>query len=118
MTGREFLEYMLDPIKDKLGPARYQASTGDIKDTMEDPDEFPHDPYQEEDILVELSRKAAAGRVLLLLDGLDEVHGVGTLDSIKLPAGMEYFHLDYATISHKFGKINFQKKRVLKMLKY
>ena len=42
---------------------------------------------QEEDILIELSRKAAAGRVLLLLDGLDEVHGVGTLDRITLPAG-------------------------------
>ena len=88
MTGREFLEKMLEPIKDKLGPARYQAGTGDIKDDMEDPDETPHDPYTEEDILIELSRKAAAGRVLLLLDGLDEVHGVGTLDSIKMPAGM------------------------------
>jgi len=87
MTGREFLEKMLEPIKDKLGPARYQAGTGDIKDDMEDPDETPHDPYTEEDILIELSRKAAAGRVLLLLDGLDEVHGVGTLDQIKMPAG-------------------------------
>merc|ERR1719328_7896 len=54
---------------------------------MEDPSESSHDPYQEEDILIELSRKAAAGRVLLLLDGLDEVHGVGTLDRITLPAG-------------------------------
>ena len=35
----------------------------------------------------ELSRKAAIGRVLLLLDGLDEVHGVGNLASIKPPAG-------------------------------
>ena len=94
MTGREFLEKMLEPIKDKLGPARYQAGTGDIKDDMEDPDETPHDPYTEEDILIELSRKAAAGRVLLLLDGLDEVHGVGTLDSIKMPAGNMQFLLD------------------------
>ena len=49
--------------------------------------ENSHDPYEEEDILVELSRKAAAGRVLLLLDGLDEVHGVGSLANIKMPAG-------------------------------
>ena len=46
---------------------------------------------QEEDILIELSRKAAAGRVLLLLDGLDEVHGVGTLDRITLPAGKKFW---------------------------
>jgi len=26
-------------------------------------------------------------KVLVLLDGLDEVHGVGNLDSIRLPAG-------------------------------
>ena len=41
----------------------------------------------DEDILIELSRKAAAGRVLVLLDGLDEVHGVGNLANIRLPAG-------------------------------
>ena len=87
MTGREFLEKMLEPIKDKLGPGRYKASTGDIKDSMDDPAENSHDPYEEEDILVELSRKAAAGRVLLLLDGLDEVHGVANLANIKMPAG-------------------------------
>lgn len=87
MTGREFLEKMLEPIKEKLGPGRYKASEGDIRDSMEDPDENSYDPYEEEDILVELSRKAAAGRVLLLLDGLDEVHGVGTLANIKMPAG-------------------------------
>ena len=87
MTGREFLEKMLEPIKDKLGPGRYKASTGDIKDSMVDPEEESHDPYEEEDILVELSRKAAAGRVLLLLDGLDEVHGVAKLADIKMPAG-------------------------------
>ena len=93
MTGREFLEKMLEPIKDKLGPGRYKASDGDIKDSMEDPEENSHDPYEEEDILVELSRKAAAGRVLLLLDGLDEVHGVGSLANIKMPAGkyLSYF---------------------------
>ena len=90
MTGREFLEKMLEPIKDKLGPGRYKASDGDIKDSMEDPEENSHDPYEEEDILVELSRKAAAGRVLLLLDGLDEVHGVGSLANIKMPAGKRY----------------------------
>ncbi len=108
MTGREFLEHMLAPIKDKLGPGRYKATTGDIKDSMENPDENSYDPYEEEDVLgkinstkirqkkaghlngffsVELSRKAAAGRVLLLLDGLDEVHGVGALNVIKMPAG-------------------------------
>ena len=53
--------------------------------------ENSHDPYEEEDILVELSRKAAAGRVLLLLDGLDEVHGVGSLANIKMPAGKVQF---------------------------
>ncbi len=75
MTGRQFLEKMLEPIRDKLGPGRYKAETGDIAaNNMEDPDENPgFDPYTEEDILVELSRKAAAGRVLILLDGLDEV---------------------------------------------
>jgi hypothetical protein len=52
-----------------------------------------HDPFEEEDILVELSRKAAAGRVLLLLDGLDEVHGVGSLANIKMPAGKNQFSL-------------------------
>lgn len=87
MTGRQFLEKMLEPIKDQLGKGRYKANEGDIKDSMEDPDENSHDPFEEEDILVELSRKAAAGRVLLLLDGLDEVHGVGSLANIKMPAG-------------------------------
>ncbi len=75
------MEKMLEPIKDKLGPARYKTSTGDIIDDMEDPDDNPsYDPYTEVDILVELSRKAAAGRVLLLLDGLDEVCA-GSFDS-------------------------------------
>ena len=69
MTGREFLEKMLEPIKDRLGSGRYKASEGCIRDSMEDPDENSYDPYEEEDVLVELSRKAAAGRVLLLLDG-------------------------------------------------
>ena len=39
MTGRQFLEKMLEPIKDQLGKGRYKASEGDIKDSMEDPDE-------------------------------------------------------------------------------
>ena len=51
MTGREFLEHMLAPIKDKLGPGRYKATTGDIKDSMENPDENSYDPYEEEDVL-------------------------------------------------------------------
>lgn len=38
-------------------------------------------------LLGELTKRAAAGRMLLLLDGLDEVHGVGNLASIRLPAG-------------------------------
>ena len=41
-----------------------------------------------EDVIEELTRKASIGRVLILLDGLDEVHGVGTLAEIKPPAGM------------------------------
>lgn len=85
MTGRQFLEKMLEPIKDKLGTARYAVGQGDIKDDMDL--ESEHDIYKEEDILIELSRKAAAGRVLILLDGLDEVHGVGALAAIKQPAG-------------------------------
>jgi hypothetical protein len=78
---------MLEPIKDKLGSGRYKSNPGEMRDSMDDPDETTHDPYEEEDILVELSRKAAAGRVLLLLDGLDEVHGVGALATVKMPAG-------------------------------
>ena len=50
-------------------------------------DEMNEEEDLDEDILVELSSKAAAGRVLVLLDGLDEVHGVGTLATIRLPAG-------------------------------
>ncbi len=41
----------------------------------------------EVDLLGELTKRAGAGRVLLLLDGLDEVHGVGNLATIHPPAG-------------------------------
>ena len=37
-------------------------------------------------LIAELTRRAAAGRVLLLLDGLDEVHGVGSLATLRNPA--------------------------------
>ena len=40
----------------------------------------------ERSLMAELTRRAAAGRVLLLLDGLDEVHGVGSLATLRNPA--------------------------------
>ena len=42
---------------------------------------------KDEKLLKILTRKAGAGRVLLLLDGLDEIHGVGNLAFIRQPAG-------------------------------
>lgn len=42
---------------------------------------------EEATLLSELTARAGAGRVLLLLDGLDEVHDVGNLATIRPPAG-------------------------------
>lgn len=60
---------------------------GPLQTTTSFDEEMSEDQDLDEDVLLELTRKAAAGRVLVLLDGLDEVHGVGNLDSIRLPAG-------------------------------
>ena len=42
---------------------------------------------EENSLFYQLTKKAGAGRLLLLLDGLDEVHGVGNLAQIRFPAG-------------------------------
>lgn len=63
MTGKEFLLRTLEPIN--------------VNVTYDEEDE---------DLFTELTRKAGAGRVLLLLDGLDEVHNVGQLAKICNPA--------------------------------
>jgi len=83
MTGREFLEKVLEPIRPRVGAERFDPEYG--KDILSagttDEEELM------EDVIEELTRKASIGRVLILLDGLDEVHGVGTLAEIKPPAG-------------------------------
>ena len=85
MTGREFLEKVLEPIRPRVGAERFDPEYG--KDILSagttDEEELM------EDVIEELTRKASIGRVLILLDGLDEVHGVGTLAEIKPPAGMD-----------------------------
>ena len=50
-------------------------------------DEDLFEDKEEPNLLDQLAKKAAAGRMLLLLDGLDEVHGVGNLATIRQPAG-------------------------------
>ncbi|XP_071744457.1 uncharacterized protein [Lepeophtheirus salmonis] len=79
LTGKEFLKkILLDPVKDlrnKYGVNEFEKETeGDEETKSEGFDSF----FQE------LALKAATGRVLLLLDGLDEVHGVANLNNIPL----------------------------------
>ncbi len=69
MTGKQFLSQLLQPVADKVALE---------EEAMADP---------QQNLIDELARRAAAGRVLLLLDGLDEVHGVGQLSVIRPPAG-------------------------------
>lgn len=69
MTGREFMSKFLEPIEGKVS----------VDESMlED---------EESSLFDELTKRAAAGRVLILLDGLDEVHGVGSLATLCNPAG-------------------------------
>ena len=68
MTGRKFMSEILGAIENKVS----------LEDTIEE---------EERSEFAELAKKAAAGRVLLLLDGLDEIHGVGNLANIRQPAG-------------------------------
>ena len=40
------MKIVLKKIIRQINIYRYQASTGDIRDNMEDPSESSHDPYQ------------------------------------------------------------------------
>ena len=74
MSGKEFLtKILLDPIPELR--RKYEMMKND-DDSDENNEEDDIGGFWEE-----LTLKAAAGRVLVLLDGLDEVHGVGHLNN-------------------------------------
>ena len=72
LTGRQFMSKILEPVENKV---RLECCLSDDSLTSQ------------HGLLDELTVKAGAGRVLLLLDGLDEVHDVGNLATIRQPAG-------------------------------
>jgi hypothetical protein len=77
MSGRQFLEKILEPIDGKV----------ELDPVVEDEEGGSSEVEEARTLINQLTKKAGAGRLLLLLDGLDEVHGVGNLAQIRHPAG-------------------------------
>lgn len=84
MTGREFMAKLLENVEGKVNLGEDEAEG---RETSSMTGEEKGDVDKDEQLLNILTRKAGAGRVLLLLDGLDEIHGVGNLAYIRQPAG-------------------------------